>query len=170
MKKYCIFLIILVSTGLCCALTSAEIQPVLYFDPDVVESNTGDNNIVLLMMDGVYRGLCGYGVLITIDNPHIAEFISIELPEWVGVQNVNKINNTAYFVQGTDVDEKQIPGSVRIPLAVMGIHAIAPGYATILATPVAIDDDQKGRYTTSVGTGTIVITGAGPVPVIPMSN
>ena len=62
-----------------------------------------------------------------------------------------------------------IPGALNITLAEIRVHARAPGYATITASPVAIDDDQKGRYLTRHASGSIVITGAGPVPIIPMT-
>ncbi len=148
----------------------AEIQPILFFYPDVIESNTGDNNEALLMMDGAMMGLSGYGVIISIANPDIAEITKIELPVWVGLSDIQKLNETAYLVQGIDSTDKQDPGAVQIALANIKIHAKAPGYATIQATPVVIDDDEKGRYHIVGASGSIVITGAGPVPVIPMNS
>ncbi|PKL59544.1 MAG: hypothetical protein CVV33_07275 [Methanomicrobiales archaeon HGW-Methanomicrobiales-4] len=156
--------------GFTCAAVSAVIQPVLFFNPDVVESNTGDDDTVLLMMDGAIRGLSGYGVIISIDRPDIAEITGLNLPVWVGLKDVQQINGTTYLVQGTDVSDMQNPGALQIVIADIKIHAKAPGYANIIATPVAIDDDQKGRYNPSYVTGSIVITGAGPVPIIPMSS
>lgn len=156
--------------GICGGLVSGSMQPILFFNPDVVESNTGDDDSILLMMDGAYRGLSGYGILISLDSPEIAEITSMNAPVWVGLKDITRINSTAYLVQGTDIDNRQIPGAIQIALASMTIHAKAPGYARVYATPVAIDDDQKGRYLPSVIAGSIVITGAGPVPIIPMST
>lgn len=156
--------------GFICAAVSAVTQPILFFNPDVVESNTGDDDTVLLMMDGAVRGLSGYGVIISIDRPDIAEITSMNLPVWVGLKDVKQINGTTYVVQGTDVGDMQNPGALQIVIADMKIHAKAPGYANIIATPIAVDDDQKGRYNPSYVAGSIVITGAGPVPIIPMSS
>ena len=122
------------------------------------------------MMDGAMRGLSGYGIIISIDEPDIAEITKINLPVWVGLSDIQKINETAYLVQGVDNADKQDPGAVQIALANIKIHAKAPGYATIQVTPVVIDDDLKGRYQPVSASGTIVITGAGPVPVIPLSS
>lgn len=168
-----------IATGFICSLVLlllcmqgglAAVQPILYFDPGVVESNTGDYDHALLMMDGAVRGVSGYGVIISIDDPHIAQITSLEFPDWVGLQNIQQINRSSFLIQGTDVAFEQDPGSMQIPLIDIGIHAIAPGYADISATPVVIDDDQKGRYEAGTATGSIVITGAGPVPIIPMAR
>ena len=160
----------LLIVSLLCGHALAVMQPILFFNPDVVESNTGDDDQVILMMDGAVRGLSGYGMLISIDNPDIAEITSMDLPAWVGLKDIMKINSTTYLVQGTDVSDIQDPGASQIAIANIKIHAKAPGYATIVATPTVIDDDEKGRYLPSVATGSIVITGAGPVPIIPMST
>jgi hypothetical protein len=170
MMRKIVLLSILLIFGFCCVSASAATQPVLFFNPDIVESNTGDDDTVLLIMDSAYRGLSGYGLIISIDQPDIAEIIDIQAPVWVGLDDIRRINSSAFLIQGTDIDNMQIPGSVQIALASIDIHAKAPGYANIYATPIAIDDDHKGRYIPSFIAGTIVITGAGPVPIIPMSN
>ncbi|MFH0966754.1 MAG: hypothetical protein V1862_03610 [Methanobacteriota archaeon] len=149
---------------------SAVTQPLLFFNPDVVESNTGDDDTVLLMMDGALRGLSGYGVIISIDSPDIAEITCMNLPVWIGMKDVQQINSTTFLVQGTDIGDMQNPGALQIVIADIKIHAKSPGYANIVATPIAIDDDEKGRYQPSPAAGSIVITGAGPVPIIPMSS
>jgi hypothetical protein len=151
-------------------MASGSTQPVLFFNPGIVESNTGDDGSILLMMDGATRGLSGYGVIITLDSAEIADITAVDGPVWAGLQDIRKINNTAYIVQGTDIDNKQIPGSVQIALASVRFHAKAPGYAYIRVNPIAIDDDLKGRYIPSLEAGSIVITGAGPEPVIPMNQ
>lgn len=164
------FICSLVLLMLCMQGVMAAVQPILYFEPGVVESNTGDDDHVLLLMDGVNRGLSGYGVIISIDDPHIAQITSLEFPEWVGLQNTKQINRSSYLIQGSDVTYEMDPGSTQVPLLDIHIHATAPGYADITATPVVIDDDQKGRYEAGTATGSIVITGAGPIPIIPMSR
>ena len=145
-------------------------QPTLFFAPDVVESNTGDNDQVWLMMGGAFRGLSGYGVIISLDNPEIGSIIDIDIPDWAGLQDIQKISESSYLMQAVDSSDKLGPGSPKIPLANIKIHANSPGYLTIRASPVLIDDDQKGRYEPVPVTGTIIITGAGPVPIIPMNN
>lgn len=164
------YLTVIIILGLFTGPVSAVAQPILFFTPDVVESNTGDNEQVLLMMDGAPRGLSGYGIIIKVDNPDIADITRMDLPVWVGLKDIQKLTDGSYLIQGADTNDKQDPGAVQIALADIKIHAKAPGYATILATPVTIDDDQKGRYESSPVTGTIVITGAGPVPVIPLHS
>ena len=160
----------LVIFGLISGYASAVTQPILFFNPDVVESNTGDDDTVLLMIDGAVRGLSGYGIIISIDRPDIAEITSMNLPVWVGLKDVQRINSTTFLVQGTDIGDMQNPGALQIVIADIKIHAKSPGYANIVATPIAIDDDQKGRYQPTLVTGSIVITGAGPIPIIPMST
>ncbi|PWR74131.1 hypothetical protein [Methanospirillum lacunae] len=145
-------------------------QPVLFFSPDLVESNTGDNVQVHLLMDGASRGLSGYGLIISLDTPDIVDIIGIDLPKWTGLQDIEKQSDSSYLIQGVDSNDNQHPGAPKIDLATVKVHAKAPGYATIRATPVMIDDDQKGRYETSPVAMTIVITGAGPVPLVPMST
>ncbi|MDD1730314.1 MAG: hypothetical protein LUQ50_14765 [Methanospirillum sp.] len=145
-------------------------QPTLFFAPDVVESNTGDNDQVWLMMDGAFRGLSGYGVILSIDNPEIGSIIDIDIPDWAGLQDIQKFSESSYLIQAVDSNDKIGPGSPKIPLGIIKIHANSPGYLTIRATPVQIDDDQKGRYEPVPVTGTIIITGAGPVPKIPMNT
>ena len=164
------FISFILLAGLLCGPVSAVTQPVIFFNPDVVESNTGDDDTVLLMMDGAVRGLSGYGVIISIDRPDIAEIASMDLPVWVGLKDVQRYNSTTFLVQGTDIGDMQNPGSLQIVIADMKIHAKAPGYANIIAITVAFDDDEKGRYTPSYVAGSIVITGAGPVPIIPMNS
>lgn len=154
---------------LSCTAVSGS-QPILFFHPDVVESNTGDDDEVLLMMDGAMRGLSGYGVQIEVNDPDIVEITGIDLPVWVGLGDINRLITGAYVVQGVDDTDKQVAGAVQIAMAHIKIHAKAPGYATISATPIAIDDDVKGRYQPVRASGSIVITGAGPVPIIPMST
>lgn len=144
--------------------------PVMFFSPDVVESNTGDNNQILLMLDSAPRGLSGYGIRITIDNPDIADITKMDLPVWVGMKDIQKLPGSSYLIQGVDTNDKQDAGAVQIALAAISIHAKAPGYATITAEPITIDDDQKGRYEPGPITATIVITGAGPVPITPMNT
>jgi hypothetical protein len=145
-------------------------QPVLFFSPDLVESNTGDNVQVHLLMDGASRGLSGYGLIISLDTPDIVDIIGIDLPKWAGLQDIQKQSDSSYLIQGVDSNDNQHPGAPKIDLATVKVHAKAPGYATIRATPIMIDDDQKGRYESSPVAMTIVITGAGPVPLIPMST
>jgi hypothetical protein len=160
----------LIFFGLVCGPVAAVIQPILFFNPDVVESNTGDDDTVVLMMDRAVRGLSGYGILICIDDPDIAEITSMNMPDWVGMKDVRRINSSACMIQGTDIGDMKNPGASEIVIADMEVHANAPGYAYITATPVTFDDDEKGRYQPSVVAGSIEITGAGPVPVIPMSS
>lgn len=145
-------------------------QPILFFSPDLVESNTGDNVQVHLLMDGASRGLSGYGIIISLDTPDIVDIIGIDLPEWTGVQDIQKQSDSSFFIQGVDSKNRQNPGAPKIDLATVKVHAKAPGYATIRATPVMIDDDQKGRYESSPVAMTIIITGAGPVPITPMNT
>jgi len=147
----------------------AMAQPVLYFSPDVVESNTGENVQVHLMMDSAPRGLSGYGLIISLDTPDIADIIDVDLPKWVGLQDIQKRSDSSYLIQGVDSDEREQQGAQNIDLATIRVHAKAPGYATIRATPFMIDDDQKGRYESSPVAMTIIITGAGPAPLIPMN-
>lgn len=171
-KKICISVLVALCVLVSFFSTSALAltQPVLFFSPDTVESNTGDNVLVHLLMDGASRGLSGYGIIISLDTPDIVDFIGVDLPEWTGIRDIQKQSDTSYFIQGVDSKDRQNPGAPKIDLATVKVHAKAPGYATIRATPVMIDDDQKGRYESSPVAMTIVITGAGPMPIIPMST
>ena len=161
---------VLIMVGIFSSPALALSQPVLFFAPDVVESNTGEDVQVHLLMDSAPRGLSGYGLIISLETPDIADITGIGLPKWTGLQDVQKQSESSYLIQGVDSDDRQQQGAQKIDLATVKVHAKAPGYATIRATPVMIDDDQKGRYETSPVAMTIIITGAGPVPLIPMST
>ncbi|HWQ67922.1 MAG TPA: hypothetical protein VN372_13770 [Methanospirillum sp.] len=148
----------------------AAMQPVLYFNPDVVETNPGENNHVLLMMDNADHGLSGYGIVISVNDPAIASVSSASVPAWAGVVDVRQIDKSSVIIQATDISDSLIPGSGTIVLADLIIHAGSPGYGYLTATPIAIDDDMKGRYSPDIIPGSIIIAGAGPVPIIPMST
>jgi len=163
-------LAVLIMVGIFSSPALALTQPVLFFSPDVVESNTGEDVQVHLMMDSAPRGLSGYGLIISLDTPDIADITGIDLPKWTGLQDTQKQSESSYLIQGVDSDDRQQQGAQKIDLANVKVHAKAPGYATIRATPVMIDDDQKGRYESSPVAMTIIITGAGPVPIVPMST
>ncbi|WP_319580495.1 hypothetical protein [uncultured Methanospirillum sp.] len=161
---------VLILVGIISSPVLAFSQPVLFFSPDVVESNTGEDVQVHLLMDSAPRGLSGYDLIISLDTPDIADITGIDLPKWTGLQDTQKQSESSYLIQGVDSDDRQQQGAQKIDLAHVKVHAKAPGYATISATPVMIDDDQKGRYESSPVAMTIIITGAGPVPIIPMST
>jgi len=161
---------VLITMGIISSPALALIQPVLFFSPDVVESNTGDDVQVHLMMDSAPRGLSGYGLIISLDTPDIADITGIDLPRWTCLQDTQQQSDSSYFIQGVDTDGRQQQGVQKIDMATVKVHAKAPGYAIIRATPVMIDDNQKGRYELNPVAMTIIITGAGPVPIIPMST
>jgi len=148
-------------------------QPSLFFTPDVVESNTGDDAIVHLMIDNIPRGISGFGMIISLDNPDIAEIIGIDLPRWLGLQDIQRHSESSFWIQGVNSGNLRQPETQQIGMAAIKVHAKAPGYAKITATPVFIDTNQKGRYESSPVAMTVVITGAGPVPPnspIPMNT
>ncbi len=140
----------------------------LFFYPDVIESNPGETTIVSFMMEGAYAGLSGYSAYITIDDPTVATIKSIEYPCWADYKDNWNINGSTYKVMAADSRFKLLPGESLVSLAELEVYAKTAGYATISAVPVVFDDDWEGRYEPYVYPGTIMISGAGSSPVVPV--
>ena len=142
----------------------------LFFSPSVVESNPGEVPGIDLIMEGCDAGISGYSLYLTLDNPSVASFGEITFPSWVSMNKVEHINSTTVLIQGADLGN-QVEAAISVAnLAKISIHALTAGYATLGVQPVVIDDDHSGRYAPISKTASIVISGAGPSPMIPASK
>ncbi|ABD41191.1 hypothetical protein Mhun_1457 [Methanospirillum hungatei JF-1] len=142
----------------------------LFFNPSVVESNPGEEPAIDLIMEGCNAGISGYALYLTLDNPTVASFGEISFPSWVSMNKVEHINSTTILIQGADLGNQVEPALSIANLATVNIHALTAGYATLSVEPVVIDDDRNGRYEPVSKTASIVISGAGPNPMIPASQ
>jgi hypothetical protein len=142
----------------------------LFFNPSVVESNPGEQPAIDLIMEGCDAGISGYALYLVLDNPAVASFGEITFPSWVTLNKVEHINSTTVLIQGADPGKLVEPGVSISNLAKVSIHALTAGYATLRVEPVIIDDDRKGRYDPISKTASIVISGAGPSPIIPATR
>ncbi len=142
----------------------------LFFNPSVVESNPGEEPAIDLIMEGCNAGISGYALYLTLDNPTVASFGEISFPSWVSMNTVEHINSTTILIQGADLGNQVEPALSIANLATVNIHALTAGYATLSVEPVVIDDDRNGRYEPVSKTASIVISGAGPNPMIPASQ
>lgn len=142
----------------------------LFFNPSVVESNPGEQPAVDLIMEGCDAGISGYALYLTLDNPSVASFGEISFPSWVSMNKVEHINSTTILIQGADIGTQVEPALSISNLAKISIHALTAGYATLSVEPVVIDDDRNGRYDPVSKTASIVISGAGPSPMIPATR
>jgi hypothetical protein len=121
-------------------------------------------------MEGCDAGISGYALYLVLDNPAVASFGEITFPSWVTLNKVEHINSTTVLIQGADPGKLVEPGVSISNLAKISIHALKAGYATLSVEPVIIDDDRKGRYDPISKTASIVISGAGPSPIIPATR
>ncbi len=163
---------ILLGVILACFIVSGGSASSLFFYPDVVETNPGDTPEISLMMEGVGEGLSGYSLLITVDDPTTASILAIRFPEWADLESTEILNSTTIQIRAADTSRQIQEGTAVIVLADIILNARSAGYAQIQVTPLIIDDDKKGRYSPFTSTGSIVISGAGPVPpspIIPMT-
>lgn len=142
----------------------------LFFNPSVVESNPGEEPAIDLIMEGCNAGISGYALYLTLDNPTVASFGEISFPSWVSMNKVEHINSSTILIQGADLGNQVEPALSIANLATVNIHALTAGYATLSVEPVVIDDDRNGRYDPVSKTASIVISGAGPNPMIPASQ
>ncbi len=142
----------------------------LFFNPSVVESNPGEQPAIDLIMEGCDAGISGYALYLTLDNPYVASFGEISFPSWVSMNKVEHINSSTILIQGADLGNQVEPAVSMSNLAKVNIHALTAGYATLSVTPVIIDDDRNGRYEPVSKTASIVISGAGPSPMIPATR
>lgn len=142
----------------------------LFFNPSVVESNPGEQPAIDLILEGCNAGISGYALYLILDNPTVASFGEITFPSWVTINKVEHINSSTVLIQGADLGNHVEPGLSTSNLAKISIHALTAGYATLSAEPVIVDDDKKGRYYPISKTASIVISGAGPNPMIPASR
>lgn len=142
----------------------------LFFNPSVVESNPGEEPAIDLIMEGCNAGISGYALYLTLDNPTVASFGEISFPSWVSMNKVEHINSTTILIQGADLGNQVEPALSIANLATVNIHALTAGYATLSVEPVVIDDDRNGRYDPVSKTASIVISGAGPNPMIPATR
>lgn len=142
----------------------------LFFNPSVVESNPGEQPAIDLIMEGCDAGISGYALYLTLDNPYVASFGEISFPSWVSMNKVEHINSSTILIQGADLGNQVEPALSISNLAKVNIHALTAGYATLSVEPVIIDDDRNGRYDPVSKTASIVISGAGPSPMIPASQ
>ena len=151
-------------------VTPVSAYSLLYFNPSVVESNPGEVPGIDLIMEGCDAGIAGYALYITLDNPTVASIGEITFPSWVSMNMVEHINSTTVLIQGADLGNQVEPAVSISNLAKISIHALTAGYATLSVEPVVIDDDRSGRYDPISETASIVISGAGPSPMIPASQ
>jgi len=148
----------------------ASAYSLLFFNPSVVESNPGEQPAIDLIMEGCDAGIAGYALYLTLDNPTVASFGEITFPSWVSMNKVEHINSTTVMIQGADLGN-QVEAALSIAnLAKVSIHALTAGYATLRVEPIIIDDDRNGRYDPVSKTASIVISGAGPSPLIPAAQ
>jgi len=155
---------------ICGLMTPVSAYSLLFFNPSVVESNPGEEPGIDLIMEGCNAGISGYALYLTLDNPTIASFGEITFPSWVSMNKVAHVNSTTILISGADLGTQTDPGLSIANLAHISIHALKAGYATLSVEPVIIDDDRSGRYDPVSKTASIVISGAGPNPMIPASK
>lgn len=151
-------------------ITPVSADPLLFFNPGVVESNPGDEPTVDLIMEGGDEGISGFSLYLTIDNASVASFGAIYYPPWVSMNRITEVNSSTVLIQGADLGDRAKPGSPEERIASITLDALSAGYATLNVEPVIIDDDRKGRYNPISKSASIVISGAGPSPLIPAGN
>lgn len=171
MKNKLIFLGLLASVLMIIAVASpVSAYSLLFFNPSVVESNPGEQPWIDLVMEGCDAGIAGYSLYLSLDQPTVASFGEITFPSWVAMNKVEHVNSSTVLIQGADLGN-QVEAAVSVEtLARISIHALKAGYATLSVEPVIIDDDHNGRYNPVSKTASIVISGAGPNPMIPASK
>jgi|GEM_PF-945868 len=151
-------------------VSQVNAEPRLYFNPAIVESNPGESPIIDLLIDGCNEGISGYAVMVSLDNPSIASLGEIITPPWATLNKIQKLNSSAVLIQGADTGRQIEPMEGGFPseqLAKISVNAISAGYVTVRVTPIIIDNEKKGRYKPIVSSASIVISGAGPVPLKP---
>ncbi|NLV27873.1 MAG: hypothetical protein GXY48_12035 [Methanomicrobiales archaeon] len=169
-NMHVIFGMLVVLIVLCSTVATVSAYSLLFFNPSVVESNPGEQPEIELVMEGCNSGISGFTLYLTMDNPMVASFGTITFPGWVSLNKVTPINSTTVMIQGADPSGRTEPGISVETIARISLRALNAGYATMSVEPVIIDDDKQGRYDPVSKTASIVISGAGPNPMIPASK
>ncbi|NOQ48529.1 MAG: hypothetical protein GQ576_05255, partial [Methanococcoides sp.] len=105
------------------AATSTIINdaPALSFVPEAVSVIEGQETEIQIMASAFPEGLSGYNLTVVIDNPTVAEIVSIEYPAWVSINNSSSMPGTSIYLKAVDGGSVVQAGAEGVVLATLTV-------------------------------------------------
>jgi hypothetical protein len=127
----------------------------------IVDSKYTDFNketvVVNITLADLQNGLSGYNITLTVENPSLADIISVDFPEWVTLKDYSNLPSNTVWIKAVDLNEK-VQGNVsEITLAKITLKIKRIGISQLAITSYEIDDDEGSQIDITIQNGTILV-------------
>ena len=142
---------LLVLTGLAAGASVSFDQPGITMMP-------GEVTMVNLTLDAAPTGLTGYRILISMEDPSIAEVSAVTLPGWAELPEITGVPGPEVSIMAVDLMSKVEKGTSGILLATLSVKGLSPGTTEILLSDPILDDDEDRRIFPALSNISVTVT------------
>jgi hypothetical protein len=124
-------------------------------------SGPGGTGSALISLDSAEKGLSGYILSVSPENPQIATITGATFPSWAALSEATPGTGAAYTIRALDLNDGVGPGARDVPLATLNLKAMAAGNTRIMAEIKQMDDDSGDPVTAQISPGSVTVGGGG---------
>ena len=103
----------------------------------------GETAGLALVLYAAHNGLSGFEVVVTIQDPDVAEVVGVEFPDF-GLTYTDKLPATALRLRAVDLNEIVSPGWQASVLSTLALQGKARG-TTVITLEISAMDDEQGE-------------------------
>ena len=103
----------------------------------------GETAGLALVLYAAQNGLSGFEVVVTIEDPEVAEVVGVEFPDF-GLTYADQLPATALKLRAVDLSEIVSPGSQASVLSTLALQGKARG-TTVINLEISAMDDEQGE-------------------------
>ncbi|WP_226990689.1 PKD domain-containing protein [Methanosarcina acetivorans] len=144
--------------------TTSE-NPVVSILPAESTLSSGASQVFEIRADKFTEGISGYDFNLTLENPAVGKFTSVEYPSWVGLSENSSMPNTSIKVKAVDTNDVVKAGDENVLLANVTFVAETPGESEISLTFNRLDDDSGSNINAATEASSIKVQGSSTLPV-----
>ncbi|HUU75663.1 MAG TPA: hypothetical protein VMW63_06190 [Methanoregulaceae archaeon] len=132
--------------------------------PQISAIIAGEETELVITIDEVPEGLSGYNISVIVENPQVAEIVSVSYPGWVAFSNIFPPPPGGYvYMTASDLKDEVHPGDQDIDLGYVTIHGLNQGGTAVTLGVNRLSAESGDDIIPSVSGAKITVT-SGSVP------
>lgn len=128
------------------------------FNQSPISVMPGGVTTVSLILDTAPDGFSGYRILISMEDPSIAEVSAVTLPGWAELPEITGVPGPEVSITAVDLMSKVEKGASGILLATLSVKGLSPGTTEILLSDPIFDDDEDRRIVPALSGISVTVT------------
>jgi PKD repeat protein len=139
-------------------VTCTNALPVLSFAPDDTSVAENHDTVINITVDSLPDGLSGYNFTVSLDDPTVAEIVSIEYPDWATVTENSSLPGSSVYIKTVDGNHQVEAGAEDVVLASITVSGNEMGTANLILDLNRFDDDNGSEIEAELSAGSLEVT------------